>query len=115
LIRKLPFQRLVGEIASGFRGDLRFQSSAIAALQEASETYLVGLFENPNLCAIPREPRKDYGMRSPARRENSQGVQFEQIPLQSHDWICFVPDNQNIRIRVSNGQNVVQPSDRSIE
>jgi histone H3 len=44
LIRKLPFQRLVREIASGFRGDLRFQSSAIAALQEASEASLVGLF-----------------------------------------------------------------------
>ena len=52
LIRKLPFQRLVREIASGFRGDLRFQSSAIAALQEASEAYLVGLFEDTNLCAI---------------------------------------------------------------
>jgi histone H3 len=52
LIRKLPFQRLVREIASGFRGDLRFQSSAISALQEASEAYLVGLFEDTNLCAI---------------------------------------------------------------
>jgi histone H3 len=52
LVRKLPFQRLVREIASGFRGDLRFQSSAIAALQEASEAYLVGLFEDTNLCAI---------------------------------------------------------------
>ena len=52
LIRKLPFQRLVREIASGFRGDLRFQSSASAALQEASEAYLVGLFEDTNLCAI---------------------------------------------------------------
>jgi histone H3 len=52
LIRKLPFQRLVHEIASSFRGDLRFQSSAIAALQEASEVYLVGLFEDTKLCAI---------------------------------------------------------------
>ncbi|XP_064610022.1 histone H3, embryonic-like [Liolophura sinensis] len=44
LIRKLPFQRLVREI--------RFQSSAVMALQEASESYLVGLFEDTNLCAI---------------------------------------------------------------
>jgi histone H3 len=51
-IWKLPFQRLVNEIASGFRGDFRFQSSAIAALQEASEAYLVSLFEDINLCAI---------------------------------------------------------------
>ncbi|EFA76639.1 hypothetical protein PPL_09944 [Heterostelium album PN500] len=46
LIRKLPFQRLVREIAQEFKTDLRFQSSAIAALQEASEAYLVGLFED---------------------------------------------------------------------
>ena len=52
LIRKLPFQRLVREIASIFKSDLRFQSSAVLALQEASESYLVGLFEDSNLCAI---------------------------------------------------------------
>mmetsp|Transcript_39925 Transcript_39925/g.103028 ORF Transcript_39925/g.103028 Transcript_39925/m.103028 type:complete len:137 (+) Transcript_39925:4099-4509(+) len=52
LIRKLPFQRLVREIAHEEKGELRFQSSAILALQEASEAYLVGLFEDTNLCAI---------------------------------------------------------------
>ena len=52
LLRKLPFQRLVREIAQGFKTDLRFQSTAILALQEASEAYLVGLFEDTNLCAI---------------------------------------------------------------
>ncbi|KAA8515703.1 hypothetical protein F0562_018686 [Nyssa sinensis] len=52
LIRKLPFQRLVREIAQDFKTDLRFQSSAVAALQEAAEAYLVGLFEDTNLCAI---------------------------------------------------------------
>ncbi len=52
LIRKLPFQRLVREVAQDFRQDLRFQSNAILALQEASEAYLVGLFEDTNLCAI---------------------------------------------------------------
>ncbi|WMV10324.1 hypothetical protein MTR67_004289 [Solanum verrucosum] len=45
LIRKLPFQRLVREIAQDF-------NSAVAALQEAAEAYLVGLFEDTNLCAI---------------------------------------------------------------
>ena len=44
LIRKLPFQRLVREIAQDFKTDLRFQSSAVLALQEACEAYLVGLF-----------------------------------------------------------------------
>ncbi|KFU93233.1 Histone H3 [Chaetura pelagica] len=52
LTRKLPFQRLVREIAQDFKTDLRFQSSAVMALQEASEAYLVGLFEDTNLCAI---------------------------------------------------------------
>ena len=52
LIRKLPFQRLVREIATEFKSDLRFQSQAVLALQEASEAYLVGLFEDTNLCAI---------------------------------------------------------------
>ena len=59
LIRKLPFQRLVREIASDSEviksplcGKVRFQSAAIMALQEVAEAYLVGLFEDTNLCAI---------------------------------------------------------------
>ena len=52
LLRKAPFQRLVREISQDFKNDLRFQSMAILALQEASEAYLVSLFEDTNLCAI---------------------------------------------------------------
>jgi len=52
LIRKLPFQRLVREIAQEFKPDLRFQGLAVLALQEAAEAYLVGLFEDTNLAAI---------------------------------------------------------------
>ena len=59
LIWKLPFQRLVREIANDIdvcpahlRGKIRFQSAAVMAQQEASEAYLVGLFEDTNLCAI---------------------------------------------------------------
>jgi histone H3 len=54
LIRKAPFQRLVREIAQNVtnKRDLRFQSTAILALQEAAESYLIGLFEDSNLCAI---------------------------------------------------------------
>ena len=52
LIRKLPFQRLVREIAQEFKSDLQFQGSAVLGLQEASEAYLVGLKEDSNLCAI---------------------------------------------------------------
>ena len=52
LIRRAPFQRLVREIAQDYKSDLRFQQSAVDALQEASESYLVSLFEDTNLCAI---------------------------------------------------------------
>lgn len=48
LIRKLPFQRLVRDIAQDFKTDLRFQSSAVQALQEASEARLVQLMELSN-------------------------------------------------------------------
>jgi len=61
LLRKLPFARVVRDIALDMITDagqeygdagLRWQSSAILALQEASEAFLVHLFEDANLCAI---------------------------------------------------------------
>ena len=53
LIRKLPFQQLVRELAQDLgKINIRFQSGAIMALQEASEAYLVGLQEDANLCAV---------------------------------------------------------------
>ena len=82
LIRKAPFQRLVREIAQDLKkSDLRFQSTAVLALQEvswdavlvlvlhvfiillfvvsldciyqqAAEAYLIGLFEDTLLCAV---------------------------------------------------------------
>ncbi|CAK9034998.1 Histone H3.3 [Durusdinium trenchii] len=53
LIRRLPFQRLVREITyTFFPRDIRFRSDALLALQESAEAYLVGIFEDTNLCAI---------------------------------------------------------------
>ena len=53
LIRKLPFQRVVREICQyTLKKDPKFQSTAMLALQEAAEAYLVGIFEDTNLCAI---------------------------------------------------------------
>lgn len=52
LIRKQPFQRLAREVAQDYKTDVRFQPSTVTALQEASEAYLVSLFEDCNLCAI---------------------------------------------------------------
>ncbi|KAF1351731.1 histone H3 [Lizonia empirigonia] len=55
LLLKLPFQRLVREIAQSVAGDDgpdRWQSQALFALQEATEAFLVNLFHDANLCAI---------------------------------------------------------------
>ncbi|XP_076324247.1 histone H3-like [Tachypleus tridentatus] len=58
LIRKLPFQRVVGEIAQDFKTDLRFESSAVTALQKTSKAYWVGLSEDTNLCSTDLLIRK---------------------------------------------------------
>ncbi|KAI1203177.1 histone-fold-containing protein [Nemania serpens] len=55
LMRKLPFARLVREIALNIRPrdeGMRWQSQALLALQEAAEAFIVHLFEDTNLCAI---------------------------------------------------------------
>ena len=52
LLKKLPFQRLVREIAVTCKTDIRFQAAALEALQEAAEAYLIGLFEDTQLCAL---------------------------------------------------------------
>ncbi|CDW59714.1 Histone H3 [Trichuris trichiura] len=48
----LKRHRLLREIAQDFKANHRFQMSAVLVLQEATETYMVGLFEDTNLCAI---------------------------------------------------------------
>ncbi|KAL8164099.1 UNVERIFIED_CONTAM: hypothetical protein K2H54_045946 [Gekko kuhli] len=101
LIRKLPFQRLVREIAQDFKTDLRFQSSAVMALQEASEAYLVGLFEDTNLCAIHAKRvtimPKDIQL---ARRVESKVhscalLHFLLTPLTTHE-VAVLPPNSRI-------------------
>ena len=62
LIRRTPFQKLIREISQEYRicpdgpgtpsMQVQFQSTAIAALQEAAENFIVGLFEDVNLLAI---------------------------------------------------------------
>ncbi|KAK3202499.1 hypothetical protein GRF29_161g1452488 [Pseudopithomyces chartarum] len=55
LLMKAPFQRLVREICQNVTtedGPNRWQSQAVAALQEATEAFLVSLFHDANLCAI---------------------------------------------------------------
>ena len=52
MLSKAPFQRFIRAISDGIDSQLRFQSSALLALQDAAESYLTGLFEDANLCAI---------------------------------------------------------------
>ena len=52
MLAKAPFQRFIRAICNGIDAQLRFQSQALLALQEAAESYLTGLFEDANLCAI---------------------------------------------------------------
>ena len=52
MLPRAPFQRLVRNICSDLDHELRFQSQALTALQEAAEAYIVGVFEDTNLCAI---------------------------------------------------------------
>jgi len=52
LLPRAPFHRLVRKITLDYDSDLRFASQALVALQEAAEAYLVGIFEDTNLCAI---------------------------------------------------------------
>ena len=52
LLRKKPFERLVCEIAQDFESDYRFKESAIRALQETAEAFLVEKFEDTNKLAI---------------------------------------------------------------
>ena len=48
----MPFQHLVCEIIFEHKQDYQLAAAAAAALQEAAEAYLVGLFKDTNLCAI---------------------------------------------------------------
>ena len=52
LIRKLLFMHLVQEIGQQFLPRVKFQGTAVMALQEAAEAYLISLFKDGNLCAI---------------------------------------------------------------
>jgi histone H3/H4 len=56
LIRKLPSQRLVKLFAQDYESDLRFQGSAVLALQESAKAHLIGVFEDTNLAAIFVKP-----------------------------------------------------------
>ena len=51
LIRRLPFERLVSEVAQDYMAAPRFQRKAMDALKYASESHLVKIYEDANLLA----------------------------------------------------------------
>lgn len=52
VIRKLPFQRLVRDIANDIYGGAKFQLSALHALQDCAEMYMCNLYTDGQLCAL---------------------------------------------------------------
>jgi histone H3 len=55
----MSFQRLVKEVVMDYNTNMRMQSVAVVALQDAAEAYLVRLFEDTNMCTIHAK-RSDY-------------------------------------------------------
>ena len=78
MMQRLPFQRLVRSLARDMNPELRFQASSLLALQEATEAYVVGLFEDVNLCALHAKrvtiQSKDMHL---ARRIRGETLRFE--------------------------------------
>lgn len=52
LIPKAPFWRFARELLGQYKDNYRWSVQGVTALQEAAEAYLVGLFEDTQLCAI---------------------------------------------------------------
>merc|ERR1712065_72153 len=53
LVARAPFARLIREVASGFNNQkLNFQASAVSAIQEAAESYIISVLSDANLCAL---------------------------------------------------------------
>ena len=78
LIRKLPFQRLVREIAQDFKTDLRFQSAAILCLQEAAEAYLVSC--STMLTCVPSTPSELPSCRRTYCWQDESGENTHRVP-----------------------------------
>ena len=56
-MRRAPFRRVVKEISQDLKEDFRWRVEAIEALQEGAEAFLVGFFEDANLCTLHAKRR----------------------------------------------------------
>eukprot|EP00804_Cyclotella_cryptica_P005979 CCRYP_000241-RA/>CCRYP_000241-RA protein AED:0.07 eAED:0.01 QI:0/-1/0/1/-1/0/1/0/138 len=77
LICKLPFQRFFWEVTEDFRGDMHYTATGLAASQEASEAYLIGLLEDTNLCAIHGLPSCQKICNSLSRQNQMEYERFK--------------------------------------
>ena len=87
LIRKLPFQRVVREIAQDIKTDLRFQSAAILCLQEATEAYLVGSLMMPT--CVPSTPGELPSCQKTFNWQDESGESVRKVPPQKHTFRSF--------------------------
>ena len=84
LLRKLPFSRLVREVAQDFNTDLRFQRNAIGALQETAEIFLISLLEDTNLCIHARRVTifpKDMQLARKLHNDKVMGADFHPMVI----------------------------------
>ena len=81
LIRKKAFERVVREIAQEMKDGLRFEGDAFVALQEASESFVVGLFGDAGRCAIHAKRKtvmvEDLRLACRMREERTQVLVLE--------------------------------------
>jgi histone H3 len=98
LLPRAPFQRVVREVARGYDSDLRFASQALVALQEAAEAYLVGIFEDANMCALHANRvtimRKDMDLARRIRGDAQHDHRVED-PSKAGQGYAQLPYNNN--------------------
>lgn len=111
LLAKSPFQRFVRSICDGIDGQLRFQSQALLALQEAAESYLTGLFEDSNLCAIHANRvtvmKKDLDLARRIRGERFLDFRDTQ-PKTGHETFYSVPYTNSEREGIKSLAKVIK-------
>ena len=98
---RAPFQRLVRDIAQQAAAhEMRFQSQALVALQEASEAYITGLFEDTQLCAIHANrvtvQRKDMQLARRIRGDRRYDF-VDRQPKDGSEVFSRLPDNYGLR------------------
>jgi histone H3/H4 len=90
LIRRRPFERLIREIFLNFHDEIRIQKTALEAIQEVTEAYLVGLLEDANLCAIHSRRTSLY----PKGMLNHLILDLNNIFEQIYSWLVGFVENE---------------------